>query len=177
MRQELQEMQTAKDLSTIDDDVEEVATLLEWTSAEHVHRPKSTLWYVALAVVSLVVIAVLVLLSNYFAAIVMTIGACLLFYFAEKQPGTVHYRLMVDGIAVNTLLYHYRDLMAFNIVYYPGGTKAVFLRSKRRFVPLIHLEVGEADPVAIRELLLQFLPEDQELDEPVVDRLAHRLGF
>jgi hypothetical protein len=78
---------------------------------------------------------------------------------------------------VNNLLYHYRDLATFNIIYEPGEAKTVLIRGKRRLAPLLHMEIGEADPVAIREILLEFLPEDQTMDEPMVDVIARRLGF
>ena len=89
----------------------------------------------------------------------------------------MRYRILVDGVAMNNLLYHFRDLLAFNIVYEPGEVKTVILRSKRTFAPFIHMEIGDADPVAIRDILLEFLPEDQEMQEPLIDIVARRLGF
>jgi hypothetical protein len=114
---------------------------------------------------------------NFVGALTLAFVGALVYYIAQQKPSTVRYRLMVDGIVLNNTLYHYQDLESFNVIYEPGETKTIIFRSARRFSPLIHMEIGDADPVEIREVLLEFLPEDLELEEPLVDILARRLGF
>ena len=48
---------------------------------------------------------------------------------------------------------------------------------ERKGVDMIHMEIGDADPVAIRDILLEFGREDQNLEEPLIDIWARRLGF
>lgn len=174
---ELKEMQETHDLREVDDDVEDVATLLEWHAPEHNHQPKSATWFIVLAVVITVFVGLFIFMANFIGAITTAIVGVLVYYIAQKEPAAMRYRLMVDGVAMNNTLYHYRDLEAFNIVYEPGETKTVLLRSKHRFSPLLHMEIGDADPVIIRDVLLEFAPEDLDLEEPIVDVLARRLGF
>jgi hypothetical protein len=177
-QEELAEMQQTGDLDEVDDDVERAATLLEWQAPEHVHRPKSPVWFAALAAGTTVVIGVqLFFFVNFVGALTFAFLGGLMYYIAQQKPAMVRYRILVDGIALNSTLYHYDDLEAFNVLYQPGETSAVLLRSNRTFVPLIHMEIGEANPVAIREVLAEFLPEDPELTEPLVDVAARRLGF
>lgn len=177
MQHELKEMQQTHDLRDIDDDVEDVATLLEWNALEHRDHPKSSRWFVVLAVVTTLLVAILLFFANFIGALTTIFVGGLLYYIAQQKPRTVRYRLMVDGIALNNTLYHYRDLEAFNILYEPGEATLVIIRSKRRLAPLITMEIGAADPLPIRDVLLEYLPEDQELSEPVVDVLARRVGF
>lgn len=176
--QELEEMRTVHDLDEVEDEVEREATLYEWQAPEHTHRPKTPLWYVALAAGTTVLAGVQVLLfANLFGAVTIAFGGFLLYYFAQRPPGTARYRIMADGVAVNSILYHWRDLQTFNVIYEPGETMTVILLSKRTFAPYIHMEIGKADPVEIRRILLEFLRENQEMDEPLADVLARRLGF
>lgn len=174
---ELKEMQETDDLKQIDDDVEAATTLFEWQALEHTHRPKSALWFVALAAGTTAIAALLVFLGNIIGAITIALGGAVLYSIAQRHPHTMRYRLLVDGVALNDILYHYRDLQRFNIVYQPGHTKTVLLHSKHHLTPLLHMEIGDADPVAIRDILLEFVPEDIHLDEPLVDVLARRVGF
>ncbi len=176
-QRELKEMKETEDLERIDDDVETAATLYEWHAQEHEHRPKSPAWFAVLAAGTTGIVVILLLLANFIGAIAIALLGALTYHIAQKKPATVRYRIMVDGVAINNALYHYRDVDTFNIVYIPGEVKMVILRSKHRFAPLIHMEIGEADPVEIREILLEFLPENQDLEEPLVDILARRLGF
>lgn len=174
---ELREMQETEDLREVDDDVEDAATMMEWRALEHNHQPKSPVWYAVLAGAVTIVSVGLLLLGNIIGAITIAFVGTLTYLVAQKDPSIFRYRLLTEGIAFNNTLYHYRDLAAFNIIYEPGHTKTVLLRSNRTFAPLLHMEIGDADPVAIRDILIEFVHEDQDLTEPLVDILARRLGF
>lgn len=177
VQHELAEMRETHDLREVDDDVEDIATLYEWAAEEHTHRPKSPRWYIVLATATTIVAGTLIFFGNIIGAITMAFVGGITYYVSQKKPATFRYRILVDGVAINNLLYHYRDLAAFNIVYEPGEVKTVLLRSNRTLSPLLHMEIGEADPIAIRDILLEFLPEDQEMNEPIVDIVARRMGF
>ena len=174
---ELAELKDEKDLREIDDDVEAATTFLEWTAPEHIHQPKSKSWYMILAVITTVIVGALLLIRNWFGAVTIALGGGFLYFFAQREPEDKRYRLMADGVAINETLYHYRDLEAFNIVYEPGDAKIVLLRSKRKLTPLITIELGDIDPVTVREVLIDFVDEDEELEEPLTDIYARRLGF
>ena len=175
---ELREMQEVHDLDEVDDDVERAATLLEWQAIEHTHRPKSPVWFVVLAAATTLAVGLQIFFyANFIGALTLAFIGGLIYYVAQQKPNIMRYRIMVDGIALNNTLYHYQDLEAFNVIYEPGEVKTVIFRSKRRLSPYIHMEIGDADPVEIRDVLLEFLPEDQELEEPLVDIIARRVGF
>jgi len=174
---ELKEMQETQDLDEIDDDVEQLATLFEWYAQEHNHQPKTAKWFIVLAMATTILVGIFLYFFNFIGAIATAFLGGFVYYLAQKHPNTLRYRIMVDGVALNNTLYHFKDLDSFNIVYEPGETKTVILRSKHKFTPLIHMEIGDTDPVAIRDILLEFVREDQTLEEPLIDIWARRLGF
>ncbi len=176
-RRELKEMQKEKDLRKIDDDVEDVATLFEWYAPEHLHQERSPKWF-AIFAASITAIAVgFALFGNFIAALTIGMIGAYMFVVAQHEPSVVRYRLMTEGIALNNTLYHYKHLESFNIVYEPGNVKTVILKSRHRLVPLIHMEIGDADPVAIRDILNEFVREDIHLEEPLIDIWSRHLGF
>jgi len=177
VQRELKELQTATDLRTIDDDVEELATLYEWQAHEHVHREKTQRWFMVLAAVATITVAFFVISLNIIGAITLAFVAILVYIMAQQKPDTMRYRIMVDGVAIGNTLYQYEDLSSFNIVYEPDETKVLLIRSQRTLAPLVAMEIGVADPNDLRDLLLEFLPEDQQLKEPMADVLARRFGF
>ena len=175
---EAKEMQATHDLDEVDDDVEKAATLFEWRAPEHEHYPKNPLWYAALAAGTTVVVGIMLFFfTNIIGAIAVALIGGLMYYQAQQQPRMIRYRIMLDGIALNNLLYHWEDLAAFNVLYEPSETKTVIFRSVRRFAPYLHMEIGDADPVSIREILMEFVTEDQNIEEPIADIIARRLGF
>lgn len=177
-QREREEMQRVHDLEKVDDDVEDEATLLEWRAIEHNHRPKTAGWYAGLAVGTTAVVGIQLFLLNFIGAV--TIGAigAFLYYIAQQKPDVVRYRILMDGIAINNLMYHWRDLETFNVIYEPEEeVMTTIFKSKKLFGPYIHMEIGEANPIEIRDILLEFLDEDQEMDEPLADVIARRFGF
>ncbi len=174
---ELEELQEVDDLRKIDDDVEDVATLFQWYAPEHIHQVRSPQWFAVFAAGITLIAVGFALVGNFIAALTIAMIGAYMFVVAQHKPSVVRYRLMTEGVALNTALYHYKHLEAFNIIYEPGDVKTVILRSSRRLVPLIHMEIGDADPVAIREILVEFVHEDVHLEEPLIDIWSRRLGF
>jgi hypothetical protein len=177
-QREREEMQRVHDLEEVDDDVEDEATLYEWRAVEHTHRPKTPAWFAALAVGTTIVVGIQLFMLNIFGAITIAATGAAIYYIAQKKPKVVRYRIMMDGIAINNLMYHWRDLDKFNVVYEPEEeVMTVIFMPKKLFSPHIHMEIGEANPIEIRDVLLEFLDEDQEMEEPLSDVIARRLGF
>lgn len=164
-----------QDPKTIEADAN--ATLYEWRAQEHGYQPRSARWYIGLAVGITLAAGVLVFFGNVLGAMAVALVGVLIYTLAQREPDLVRYRLMADGLAINDRLYHYQDLEAFNIVYEPGQVKTVIVKSKKMLSPLIQMEIGEADPLKIREGLMEFLREDLNLQEPITDTWARRLGF
>lgn len=156
---------------------EQAKALYEWQAAEHTHRPKSPGWYMALAAGTTAVVAIFLFMANFMAAVVVGLAGGLIYYLAQRHPATVRYRLLADGLAINNAFYQYRDLKFFNIIYEPGEVKTVLLHGKQRLAPLLHLEIGDADPQAIADILVQHITHNQDLEEPLVDLWARHLGF
>ncbi len=176
-RQEFKEMQAEDDLRKVDDDVEDVATLFSWEAPEHIHHDRNPQWFAAFAAGITIVAVGFALMGNFIASLTIAMIGGYMFVVAQHKPSMVLYRLMTEGVALNTTLYHYKHLEAFNIVYEPGNVKTVILKSSRKLVPLIHMEIGDADPVAIRDILIEFVREDVHLEESIVDIWARRLRF
>lgn len=152
-------------------------TLYEWRAREHGYQPKSARWYIGLAAGITLVAGLLAFFGNVLGAMAVALVGVLIYTLAQREPDMVRYRLMAEGLAINDRLYHYQDLEAFNIVYEPGQVKTVIVKSKKMLSPLIQMEIGGADPVKIREGLMEFLREDLHLQEPITDTWARRLGF
>jgi len=152
-------------------------TIFEWQAPDHIYRPKTVRWYIVFAAVCTAIVCLFITVANFTAAVAVAILSAMVYYVVQKKPRAVRYRILGSGIAVDNLLYPYPELESFNIVYQPGEVKSAIIRTKRRLSPFLHLEIGDADPVEVRDVLLEYVPEDQNLEEPLVDILARRLGF
>ncbi len=159
------------------DETRDEGTLYAWRAQEHGYTPKSARWYIGLAIGITLSAGLLVFFGNVLGAIAVALVGILIYTLAQREPDQVRYRLMAEGLAINDRLYHYQDLDSFNIIYEPGQVKTVLVKSQKMLSPLIEMEIGSADPLEIRDILLEFLREDLNLQEPITDTWARRLGF
>lgn len=174
---EMEDMRKSTDLREVDDDVEDIATLFDWTAPEHIHQIRNPQWFAVYSGVIALICIGFAFMGNFIATLTIAMIGGYIFVMAQHKPSLIRYKFLTEGVALNTTLYHYKDLESFNIVYEPGDVKTVIIKSNKRIMPLIHMEIGKANPVAIRDILMQFVKEDVHLEESIIDIWARRLGL
>lgn len=148
-----------------------------WQGPEFREYAKHPLWFVAFGLV----VALLVLYGIYnnswtTAAMFMLMGILGIVYSTQK-PRTVTVKVNALGIQVDNLMYSYKTLKKFWIVYYPPEVKVLYLETTAYLNRIVKLELAHQDPVRLREFLKEFLEEDLEGEESMVDVIARKLKF
>lgn len=151
--------------------------VIEWKTPEFEKYEKSNNWFLAVIAIAAALILIFVFTGNFVAAITFVILAIVLFYFSQKNPPESYFALTKDGVIINKNLYPYKYLESFWIIYNPGETKTLYIKSKKMFVPLLALSIGDQNPTRIREILLEYLDENKEEEEPLSDKIARKLRF
>ncbi|MEK7649903.1 MAG: hypothetical protein AAB367_03030 [Patescibacteria group bacterium] len=149
---------------------------IKWQAPEYVHYEKQADWYW-----SAVVIMAALLVSSYylesilFAFLILVGGVAVLIYGA-RRPDIVTFEISGAGIRVGDRLFPYETLQSFWIFYRAGDVKELSVRSEQMLVPMIKIPLGDQDPVALREFLLDFMPEVVQ-EESLLEVLARLLKF
>ena len=141
------------------------------------HAPDSrAVWVVAF------VLWVIAALTQYFQHnIITTVFFALLglmvVVHAKKKPPAGPVELGPLGIRIGERLYRYRDLRSFWVDFQPGyNIRELSLHSRHWYLPYVKLPIAGQNPVQIRALLLQFIPEVEHVDT-LADTIARRLGI
>jgi hypothetical protein len=143
----------SNDNSQSDDDT----ALLRWEGTEYIHQDRNVLWYVGVAAVSaiLVAVALLVFRSITFAILVPVMSVALIIY-VRRPPATLHYILSRKGLHVDDRLFSYNQFKSFGVVRHDRHHSVVLVPRKR-------FQIGQTI----------YFPE--EIGEQLVDMLAARL--
>ncbi|MDP3795111.1 MAG: hypothetical protein Q8R13_04265, partial [bacterium] len=80
------------------------------------------------------------------------------------------------GVTIDARSHPYETLSSFWIFYDPPHVRELSLRSKQRFLPYIRIPLADQNPVEIRRLLIQYLPERRHR-QSLVDDLARQVRF
>lgn len=145
-------------------------TLLAWKALSFVKTPKSNAWYIVVFVILVSLVALGLFTDNFPLAILAILIGLILYLFEKKDPQAFRFAVTVEGIVAQNRLYKFSALENFWIFYQPGGKKELSLKSSKAFIPYITIPLGDVDPVLLRKVLVEFLPE-VEHDDVALDSL------
>lgn len=148
-----------------------------WEAPEYEYIEKHPKWYWVTGGALLAIVAYAIITNSVLMAITFILIGMLMYIFAEREPRQIRMEINSDGIVVDRQIYEYDGLKSFWIFYeVEHGFKVLSLHSQKTFLPHIHIPVGDANPILIREVLLNYLPEIRQ-EMTIVDRLSLLIGL
>ena len=151
--------------------------VFSWQAPEYEHFEKHPKWYWVMGGILLAIVVYALVTNSILMAITFILIGMLGYIYAEREPRIIEMEINPDGIKVDNYFYDYDDVRSFWIFYeVEEGFKILSLHSKKTFLPHVHIPIGDANPIKIRETLLSYLPEiRQELT--ILDRLEKLIGL
>ena len=147
---------------------------VSWEASEYIHHERDTVWGIAFVAVTIVLLtlAVFVMKSYTFAALILVMAAALGIY-AKRPPHVLKYELSSQGFRIGQKFYSFNDFRSFGILH-DGALYSVLLFPTARFAPTSHVYFPEGNGEEIVDILASYLPmEDVHFD--MVDSLLRRL--
>lgn len=151
------------------------ATLMSWDFSEHEAHDRGKWWYAISAVVVIVLFWFSYYDKNFLLAIIISL-VILIFVISElRGPGYHNFAITEDGLVAGPQFFPYADLRNFFIIYQPPEVKSLYFDPKSIWQPHIGVALGDQDPNEVREILLNFLPEDLDKEEEPTSDFLGRL--
>jgi hypothetical protein len=151
-------------------------TQMSWDAPSFYFNPQKK--YLAMTVIALVLGGGSLLFFNgeKLTAIFLLLSSLVLILYSTRRPEMSKVVIDPRGILINDVFYFYKDFRSFWIHYYPGHLKELSLESKRWYMPYVKVSIENKNPIAIRSLLINFLPE-KEHEHSLVDIIARKIGL
>ena len=144
-----------------------------WDFPEYNTSWRNNSWYKWAIPVALVLVAYAFFTGNYLFAVIIVLFGIIYFFQSFDNPLTVRCEITEDGIVLGARFYDYRDLSLFWIIYEPPEVKNLYIEFRNSLKPRIGIPLGDQNPLAIREVLAQYLDEETEREnEPISDGLS-----
>jgi hypothetical protein len=151
--------------------------VFSWEAPEYDHHEKNPNWYWTMGAILLAIVIYALITNSILMAITFILIGMLGYIYAEREPKTIAMEINPDGIRADTYFYRHEDIKSFWIFYeVEDNFKVLSLHSKKSFLPHIQIPIGSANPIILRETLINYLPEiRQELT--IIDRLERLIGL
>ena len=149
---------------------------LRWSAPEHEEYTVGKRFY-TFSTIFLVLLVTYALYSNSpIMAITFILIGIVGYLHLQKEPRIINFSLTIEGVVANQEIYEFENLKSFWIFYDPPQEKILSLRSRSTFTPFIHIPIGNEDPVKIRRILIDYIPEIKQnhniVDAP--ERFLHK---
>ncbi len=153
-----------------------MAEAFSWSVVEYPHHERGFWWYLVATLVGGALIVYALVTGNIMFAFIVVIFALILFILSRVPPRSLLVVIDDTGITVGSHKYLWKELKSFWIIYEPPALKNLYLEFGAGFRSRLTLGLEDGDPVAIREFLMQYIPEESDkTDEPMSDWLGRIL--
>jgi hypothetical protein len=109
-------------------------------------------------------------------SIFLLLSSLVLVLYSTKRPEISKVVIDQRGVAIGDIIYYYKDLRSFWINYDPNNLKELSLESKKWYLPYITVSLENKNPLVIRSMLINFMPE-KEHEHSLVDIIARKIGL
>lgn len=168
--------QPVVDMAATDPMQEPAAESVEWTASEYVAHDKSPSWYMALALV-----AVLLMVAVYFltgrdivSVVVVPVVAVLFGYSAARRPQVRRFAIDNRGITMGSRFHPFGQLKSFTVG--GEGIRSIMLMPLKRYMPPVSMYYPPEQEERIMQVLSQYLPYEPERHDNV-ERVMRRIKF
>lgn len=148
----------------------------EWTASEFIDHQKSAAWFLVLAAITLIIGAVVYILSKeVLAPILIGVLAFLFGFGAARKPRELHYAITTSGIVIEDKLYAYQDLKSFSVIR-DGAFESILLLPSKRWQPSLSLYIDPEEMDDITNGLGTFLPYEERVSG-LADKFLSKIRF
>jgi hypothetical protein len=150
--------------------------LLHWQAPEYEKYEKGRKWYLYVALILLAIIGYAVYTDSPIMAITFILIGVVGYIFLNRNPQVINFAITHDGIIAGREMYDFDSIKSFWIFYEPHDIKVISLHTKSMLLPYVHIPIHDEDPVEIRSVLLEYIPEAKQ-DPSLVDTLERLIGI
>ncbi|MBI2065285.1 MAG: hypothetical protein HYT62_04500 [Candidatus Yanofskybacteria bacterium] len=149
---------------------------ISWEAPSFYFNPQKR--YLSLLIIALSAggAAMLIFKKDALTAIFLLLSSLILILYSNKKPEISKITITQAGINIGKEIHYYDELRSFWIHYSPGMDKELSLEPKKWYVPYIKVSIADRNPLIIRSLLINFLPE-KEHENSLVDIISKRIGL
>lgn len=141
-----------------EDDYGEI--FFQWKIPQFQVFERSFYWYILMIVVAVLLLIYCFLTKNIYFGLIIILGVFVIFLKTYNAPRMLTFKITEDGLVVGRQFIKYSNINSFYFIYRPPVKKIFF--DLKSVAPDFSVPLGDLNPLAVREKLLEYLVEDVE---------------
>ena len=156
--------------------VNPASVICKWRAVEHEIQEKDQRWYLTAGLILAAIVIYAIFTDGLVMAITFILIGVVGYIIMNKKPREINFYITDDGVIADKEIYEFEEIRSFWIFYEVQGLKAISLHIKSKFLPYVHIPLGNEDPTKIREILLNYIEEIKQKPN-AVDTFERLLGI
>lgn len=115
-------------------------------------------------------------LHDYLFATGLAIAGAVLILLSYQKLETASVSVESARIVVGDREFFYSQIKSFWVNYAPPRTAELIVTLRKPYLPVLRIPLGDADPLAIRKIMVSFVPETEHEDS-VLDQIVKYLSI
>lgn len=136
--------------------------LAHWQAPEFEMYERDNKWYLYITLILLAIVVYAIYSNSPVMAITFILIGVVGYIYINKEPRVLDFMITTDGILAGKEIYEFDSLNSFWIFYEPDEPQIISLHTKSHLVPYVHIPIGQEDPVRLREIILDYIPEKKQ---------------
>lgn len=136
--------------------------LMAWVGKEHEKFNVNSKTSAIMMIVLLAIISYAIYSNSPVMAITFILIGIVGYVQLNREPRIINFSITTDGIIAGREFYSFDDAKSFWLYYNPPYEKKLSLHMNGKFVPYIHIPIHNQDPVEVRNILMNFIPEKKQ---------------
>ncbi len=160
----------------MENQTQQLPETLTWKAMSKQQTAHSPQWYLGFTLGSIALLAFAIFYDRSIITIitfVLLIGV--VYIFSTQSPQSITYKITTTGLSAGSTVYPYKIIKQFWILYNPPEVKKLCFMTTAYLNNQIVFELGNQDPLLVKLVLAQYLPEDLQREESLTEALARKL--
>lgn len=154
--------------------------LISWTIPEYDKHNRGFRWYLVVGIIMFILAAFSLFTPNWlfdtpnYLFLIIIILSAITMILLNAMAGNIDFVITTEGIIIGDKFYDFDDFKHFCVLYKPReNLKVLYLEHRGMLRPRMVIPMQDANPLEVRDILLDYLTEDLErTDESNTDFLS-----
>lgn len=148
--------------------------LAEWKIPEYIKYQHFFGWYIVAFLLGGGFFIHAIINRNFLFAIIILLISLIVYLHERNTPAMIEFLMTEDGIVFGEKFYPYKSFESFWLVYEPPQIKTLYFTFKQMLRSELPVHLEDQNPITIRNILLNYLPEDLEKEDEAVEEQLSR---
>lgn len=145
--------------------------ILVWEAKEFTEYDRNKRWYLIVGIIGALLTVAMLVAQWWLPAVVFALATFVVIRHADDPARTMTYAITKLGLQIGDNFRPYNELKSYWIIYKPP-IKTLYVQSTNRFKPLLKMDLAEIDPLAVKNALKDYLPEETKREEDFIEKFS-----